>query len=346
MKPSCPSLLLALLALGALVGGCRGPRDVLAPASLETGSVSSLWWLFCGVAVAVFLVVMLFLLGAIRRAQRDRELAALAAPEIPEPTEPTERRLSAVISSAVGITIVILFGLLLVDFSTGRKLRPPVTANPLTIKITGHQWWWQIDYDDPTPANIIHTANELHLPVGRPVQLQLQSADVIHSFWLPNLQGKKDLIPGHPTTLWLQPDRVGTFRGQCAEFCGHQHAHMGIVAVVESPEDFAKWQEAQRKSAPEPASASQRHGRDVFLTASCVMCHAIGGTTAGSHVGPPLTHFASRETLAAGAFPNNRGYLAGWILDPQALKPGVRMPQNLLSADDLQALLDYLETLR
>jgi cytochrome c oxidase subunit II len=178
------------------------------------------------------------------------------------------------------------------------------------------------------------------------VQLILQSADVIHSFWLPNLQGKRDLVPGKIQSLWLQPDRIGEFRGQCAEFCGYQHAHMGLVAVVESAEDFAKWQEAQRKPAPEPTTDKQRRGRDVFLTGSCVLCHTISGTPAGSRVGPPLTHIASQQTIGAGAFPNTRGYLAGWILDPQALKPGVRMPQNSLSADDLHALLDYLETLK
>jgi cytochrome c oxidase subunit II len=178
------------------------------------------------------------------------------------------------------------------------------------------------------------------------VQLVLTSADVIHSFWLPNLQGKKDLIPGKITTLWLQPNRVGEFRGQCAEFCGHQHAHMGLIATVEAPEDFARWQEAQRKPAAEPASDSERRGREVFLSSACVLCHAISGTPAGSHIGPPLTHFASQTALGAGAFPNTRGYLAGWILDPHALKPGVRMPQNPLPPDDLHALLDYLQSLK
>lgn len=326
------------------LAGCHGPRAVLSPASAEAAQVGFLWWTFFGVAVAVFALVMLFLLGAIRRAQRLR-LGPAPETAVLEPPAATERTLAVVVSSAVALTAIVLLGLLVTDFAIGRTLRSPVSGDTLTIKITGHQWWWQIEYQDSTPANIIRAANELHLPVGRPVELILNSADVIHSFWLPNLQGKRDLIPGKTQRLWLQPDRVGEFRGQCAEFCGYQHAHMRLVAIVESAEDFAKWQEAQRQPAPEPTTDRQRRGREVFLTGSCVMCHTIGGTPAGSHVGPPLTHVASQQTIGAGSFPNTRGYLAGWILDPQSLKPGVRMPSNPMSGDDLQALLDYLETL-
>jgi cytochrome c oxidase subunit 2 len=232
------------------------------------------------------------------------------------------------------------------SFSVGRALTPPQTGDALTIKITGRQWWWQIEYLDRQASKTFTTANELHLPVGRPVQLLLQSADVIHSFWVPSLHGKRDLVPGHQTALWITPERIGSFRGQCAEFCGYQHAHMGLIVVVESPEDFAKWQDAQRQPAPEPMTDSQRQGREVFLKRSCAMCHTIQGTDANSRVGPPLTHLASQQMIAAGSFPNNRGHLAGWILDPQAMKPGVRMPPNQLSADELHALLDYLESLK
>jgi cytochrome c oxidase subunit II len=289
---------------------------------------------------------LIFLLGAIWRGQRRPTLLVPPPPELPAPEHPTQRRIATIVGSAVGLTVVILFGLLIRDFVTGRALRAPQVEQPLTVKITGHQWWWQIEYDDTTPAKIIKTANELHLPLGQPVQLILKSADVIHSFWVPNLQGKKDLIPGLTATLWVQPDRLGTFRGQCAEFCGYQHAHMQLVVVVESPEDFAKWQEAQRQPAREPKSDTERRGQEVFLTTSCVLCHTIEGTLAHSNVGPPLTHLASQQMIGAGSFPNNRGYLAGWILDPHALKPGVRMPPNLLSADDLHALLDYLQSLQ
>jgi cytochrome c oxidase subunit 2 len=331
---------------GLLCTGCHGPRAILSPASREARVVENLWWLYLGVAGAVLGVVLLFLLGAIRRAQRQRASADGPAAAILEPTAATERRLTRVVGSATAVTIGLLLVLLVADFAAGRTLGPSSVPGPLTIRITGRQWWWELEYDDPAPANTIRTANELHLPRGRPVQLILRSSDVIHSFWLPNLQGKRDLIPGKTQTLWFTPDRLGEFRGQCAEFCGYQHAHMRLVAVVESPEDFARWQEAQRRPAPEPVTDSQRRGRDVFLQTSCVLCHTIAGTVAASRVGPPLTHLASQITLGAGSFPNTRGHLAGWILDPQAMKPGVRMPQNPLGADELYALLDYLGTLK
>jgi cytochrome c oxidase subunit 2 len=337
---------MAMSALAMLVlTGCHGPRAVLGPASAEAHQIDQLWWPFFGVAVGVFGLVILFLLGAIRRAQRTKPGDA-PAELIREVPAASERKASLVVGTAVAATVVLLFVLLITDFAHGRQLRTPTTSDPLTIKITGHQWWWQIEYQDPSPSKIVQTANEFHLPVGRAVQLILQSSDVIHSFWLPNLQGKKDLIPGKTTTLWIQPDRTGEFRGQCAEFCGYQHAHMGLSATVESPEDFAKWLEAQRQPAPEPTTDTQRRGRDIFLSGPCAMCHSISGTTAASRVGPPLTHLARQQTIGAGALPNTRGYLAGWILDPHALKPGVRMPPNPFGPDDLHALLDYLQSLK
>jgi cytochrome c oxidase subunit II len=169
---------------------------------------------------------------------------------------------------------------------------------------------------------------------------------VIHSFWVPNLHGKKDVIPGQVNTLRLQADRPGVFRGQCAEFCGFQHANMALYVIAEPEDQFARWQEQQRRPAPEPTTDQQRKGREVFLAGSCVLCHAIAGTSAGGVTGPNLTHVASRLSLAAGTLPNTRGHLAGWIIDPQLRKPGNNMPPNLLRGDELQALLSYLETLR
>jgi len=336
----------ALSIVAAALGGCSGSRDVLDPASTEAAHVSSLWWLYCAVCGVVLALVWLAVLGAIARARRQRPLIAEAVPVVRHSHDPADRRLFRIVTGCTIATAVVLFTLLVFDFSTGRARTATSTAPVLTIKIIGHQWWWEIEYQDASPAKTIVTANELHLPVGQPVQLLLQSDDVIHSFWIPNLQGKKDLIPGHPTTLWLHPDRTGTFHGQCAEFCGLQHAHMQLLAVVESPAMFAKWQQQQRQDAPAPKTDSQKRGRDVFLTTSCAMCHTIQGTRAGARTGPPLTHLASQAYIGANSFPNRRGYLAGWILDPQAMKPGVRMPQNSLSADDLNALLDYLETLQ
>jgi cytochrome c oxidase subunit 2 len=190
------------------------------------------------------------------------------------------------------------------------------------------------------------TANEIHIPVGQPVEFQLKSRDVIHSFWVPTLHGKRDLIPRHVTTMTLQADRPGVYRGQCAEFCGYQHAHMAILVVAEPLEQFAAWLEHQRRPAAEPSDARQQRGQEVFLSAPCVMCHTIRGTLAGGRVAPDLTHIAGRHTLAAGTLPNTPGHLAGWIIDPQHIKPGNRMPAHSLNADDLQALLAYLGSLK
>jgi cytochrome c oxidase subunit 2 len=184
------------------------------------------------------------------------------------------------------------------------------------------------------------------VPVGRRVAVELRSTDVIHSFWPPNLTGKRDLIPGNENSLWFEADSAGVYRAECAEYCGHQHAKMALLVVAESPDSFSRWLVQQRDTAHTPADSLTLRGQEVFLSSSCVMCHAIGGTPAGSRVGPDLTHLAGRATIAAGTLPNTRGNLAGWILDPQQIKPGAKMPPNQLSPQDLRALLAYLETLR
>jgi cytochrome c oxidase subunit II len=196
------------------------------------------------------------------------------------------------------------------------------------------------------PYRIVETANEIHLPVGVPIRIHGTSRDVIHSFWAPNVQGKRDLLPGYDTDLMLRIDQPGRWRGQCAEYCGEQHAHMSFYMVAEPKSEFAAWLNAQVLPAVVPSTPQTLHGQQVFLTHACVMCHTIRGTTAGSHVGPDLTHVASRATIAAGELPNTIGNLGGWILNAQALKPGCRMPPNQLSGSDLQDLLAYLETLR
>ena len=194
-------------------------------------------------------------------------------------------------------------------------------------------------------ATVAPTANEIHVPVGRPVVIELRATDVIHSFWVPNLGVKRDMIPGEETSIWFQADTAGVYRGQCAEFCGYQHAKMAFEVVAEPPERFAAWLIRQRDTASTPADSVAARGQEVFLATSCVMCHAIGGTPAGSRIGPNLTHLASRRTIGAGSLPNTRGNLGGWIVDPQRIKPGARMPPNSLEPDDLQALLVYLERL-
>ncbi len=255
-------------------------------------------------------------------------------------------RLAGGVTAAVAVTVALLLALLLGDFVTGRGLHELGGAELLTVRVTAHQWWWQFRYEAPVPSDMVETANEVHLPVGRTVRFKLESPDVIHSFWVPNLHGKKDVIPGHPTDLYLRADRPGAFWGQCAEFCGHQHATMRFRVVAEPEGDFNDWLEAQRRPAPEPTTETQSRGREVFLKTTCATCHTVQGTPAGGKVGPDLTHIAGREYIASGTLPNTRGHLGGWVSDPQSVRPGVRMPLNPLPPDDLRALLDYLESLK
>ncbi|MGZ8377343.1 MAG: cytochrome c oxidase subunit II [Gemmatirosa sp.] len=219
-------------------------------------------------------------------------------------------------------------------------------AGELVIEVVGRQFWWEVRYHDTDPRRVFDTANELRIPVGRRVLLRLRSSDVIHSFWVPGLQGKMDLIPGRVNVLTLQADRPGVWRGQCAEFCGVQHGKMGLTVVAEPPERFAAWQASQRLLAAVPADSLGRADQQAFLASGCTLCHAVRGTDARGKLGPDLTHVGSRLTLAAATLPNSPGNLYGWIADPQAHKPGSLMPALPLRADELHAIVRYLTALR
>jgi cytochrome c oxidase subunit II len=294
--------------------------------------------------VAATAVVVLVVLALMWAAFRRRTAAEAETP--PELSGRDTGGMRTAIVLATALTAVILLGFLVSDISVGRA----ITTNPgnkaLQIRVTGHQWWWEVQYRDSLPKNWVTTANEIHIPVGKPVVFELLSTDVIHSFWPPNLSGKRDQIPGDENSLWFQADSAGVYRGQCAEFCGHQHAKMAFEIVAESPSDFAAWLTRQRDTARTPMDALARRGQEVFLASSCVMCHAISGTPAGSRIGPDLTHLASRRTIAAGTLLNNRGNLMGWISNPQVIKPGVKMPPSQLEGPDLLAVAAYLETLK
>lgn len=214
------------------------------------------------------------------------------------------------------------------------------------MRVTGHQWWWRVQYRDPATGGWIETANELRLPVDRPARIELQAADVIHSFWIPNLSGKLDMIPGRTNLLYVTPTRTGSFRGQCGEFCGLQHAQMALAVQVQPRAAFDAWRAAQGRSAAAPSGALEQTGRAVFERASCGLCHTVRGTSAAGRAGPDLTHVGSREALAAGALPAGRGPLAGWIAQPQAVKPGTLMPPGGLPPDETNAVAAYLEGLR
>jgi cytochrome c oxidase subunit 2 len=227
-------------------------------------------------------------------------------------------------------------------YSVGVQNALSMPSNPaFTVQIVGHQWWWEVNYLDAH----FTTANEMYIPVGQPVAVKLTSADVIHSFWAPQLQVKTDALPGQTNTTWITADQPGVYRVECAEFCGLQHAHMQLLIIAEPADQVQAWIQNQQKDGVRP-SAQVKQGEQVFLGSACVYCHTIRGTDASGKIGPDLTHIASRKTLGAGALTNNVGNLSGWIINSQTIKPGNRMPPMYLDANDLHAVVAYLETLQ
>ncbi len=331
-----------LLALS--FSSCGGIQNAINPAGPQADSLSRLWWLMFTVCSIVFVLVLIAVLLALRKG--TSEPPANTPPLLELSPEQQRRRRNAIIS-AVTITTIVLFVFLIASFSAGRSLTADLAhKNGLTIDVTGHQWWWEVRYNDVDASNVFMTANEIHIPVGVPVLFNLHGADVIHSFWVPNLGGKRDLIPGKNNSAWYQADKPGVYRGQCAEYCGLQHAQMALWIVAEPQDQFNAWRQSQTQTSVTPTTDSQKRGQQVFLSAPCVMCHAINGTPAGSNVGPNLTHIASRNTIAAATLSNTREHLAQWIKDSQSVKPGNKMPQNNFAEADLQALLDYLQSLK
>ncbi|MBS3940625.1 MAG: cytochrome c oxidase subunit II, partial [Actinobacteria bacterium] len=211
----------------------------------------------------------------------------------------------------------------------------------MVVEVVAEQFWWRVTY----PDHGVMTANEIHIPTGQDVRVRVTSTDVIHSFWVPKLAGKVDATPGHTTEVVLESDEPGRFRGRCTEFCGLAHAQMVVHVVAQEPDEFDAWLEHQSRPQDIPTDDRLIAGREVFMSSSCVYCHTVDGHSAGNRIGPDLTHLASRETIAGGILPNDRGNLGGWIVDPQALKPGNLMPGTQLAGAELDALLDYLLSL-
>jgi cytochrome c oxidase subunit 2 len=296
------------------------------------------WWLMIVSAVVVAVVTILVLVGAVRgpRDASNLSLERTAA----------HGGLPWIYIGGLLIPAVILIISLALTLGTLHATTSAGRDPAATIRIIGHRWWWEVNYVGSNPQQMIVTANEIHIPVGQPVRLELTSADVIHSFWVPKLAGKTDVIPGQTNIAWLQADSAGVYRGHCTEYCGLQHTNMDPIVVAESPREFAAWEEGQRASATPPSSPDAAAGLAVFQKSACAACHAIRGTDALARVGPDLTHLASRLTLAAGVLENTRGNLGGWIGNAQAIKPGNAMPVMTIAPQDLQALLAYLETLK
>lgn len=312
------------MAATVLLAGCAG--GALRPRGDAAESLARLWWFMLVAGGAVHLIVtVVMLVGVVRRradaGNRDR----------------TDRRF--IVWGGIILPAAVLSALLSVTIITLQAL--PKGQGTVDIQVIGHQFWWEVRY----PGGIV-TANELHIPVSEEVRVHLSSDDVIHSFWVPELAGKRDLIPGRDNVLVLNATEPGVYRGQCAEFCGIQHANMAFHVVAHTPTEFAAWTQAAAEPAAEPTTPAARRGQDEFAGAGCAACHTIRGTSADGDVGPDLTHFASRRTIGAGTVENDRGHLGGWVVDSQTIKPGNLMPPQDVDPRRLNDLLDYLQALR
>jgi cytochrome c oxidase subunit 2 len=322
---------MAAVVVALACGGCGGTQSVLAPRGPEAAAVS---WLaavlFVGGAVILLLIVGLTAGAIVLPPAWRRRLAG----------EP------AIIAGGIVLPVVTLSALLWYGLALTRDLRGDEPPPAVVVDVVGEQWWWRVHYPAAGGGAGFATANEIWLPAGVPVELRLTTADVIHSFWVPRLAGKLDMIPGRVNRLRLQADAPGIYRGQCAEYCGGAHALMAFHVVVVSERDFAAWRDRQRRPAPAPADPFLARGRDVFLAGGCGACHAVAGTAADGVLGPDLTHVGGRRYLAAGVLANHVGTMAGWIAASQHVKPGNRMPSfALFDGVELRAMASWLASL-
>lgn len=323
----CPLLLLATDA---------GPPENLSifdPVSPPAFRIRDLLYLVLGVSAVIFVLVEGMLLYSIFRF-RHRESDGVVEPPQIYGSKPIEIAWTLA-------PLLIVFVLFLVTVRSVAEVRPSEPPKgAMRVKVVGHQWWWEYEY----PGLGFKTANELHVPIHTPIDCDLQSADVIHSFWIPRLAGKTDVVPNHPNRMWFQPLEANLYLGQCAEFCGTQHANMMIRVVAQAPEDFEKWVENQKK--PAVNDPAVRTGRELFLSQACVNCHTVHGTSAAGTFGPDLTHLMSRDTLVTGMVPNNREELRNWVRNPDTIKPLSLMPNMHLTDRQVDSIVDYLLTLK
>ena len=322
------------VAAATLLAGCGG-QTTLEPRSRPAQEISTLWWWMLVAATVVFLGA-LGMLGLAWLRRRHEGLPLLG----------NRKRLNLALVVFFGIAIPVAVNVALFVVSNFVVLKqteaPAAASTRMTIQVIGHQWFWEVRY----PGTSAVTANEIHIPARTRVNVVATTADVIHSFWVPQLNRKIDMIPGRRNRVLLYADRPGRYRGQCAEFCGTQHGHMALYVFADPPDRFRAWLANMAAPARAPSAAAERTGAQAFQADACASCHAIRGTSARGVVGPDLTHLATRTTLAALTIPNRRGDLAGWLVDPQHVKPGNRMPVLNLGRNDVKALVAYLESLR
>lgn len=304
------------------------PPPVFDPAGPYAGSVTTLSWVLLLVAVGVLAIVLASLYAALFGSSR------------------LQGRLGGTKTiwiAGIAFPVVVLTALLIYGLTLTRNLSGPIGPDAMRVRITGEMWWWRVTYLDPAGQPVMLDANELHIPVGKSVVLELESNDVIHSFWVPRLSGKLDMIPGRRNVMRIQADKPGVFGGQCAEYCGGPHALMGFVVVAHPQAEFDALMAARRRPAA-PAAARAARGQQLFASVGCAACHRISGTPANGMAGPDLTRVGARRSLGAGILPNNLGTMMGWIGDSQAIKPGNRMPAyKMLSGEELEAIATYLE---
>jgi cytochrome c oxidase subunit 2 len=300
------------------------------PKGNEAHTVSGIWWLMCGMASAVYLIVGGFIVVAAFRGRRTEE------------GKPSRIRDSTfIVFGGLVVPAVILLVLGASVVYASNNLRQP-EKNPLRIEVVGKRWWWAVSY----PGQGVTTANEVHVPVGRPLEIGLDSDNVIHSFWVPQLGGKVDLIPGQHNIWRVTATQAGTYRGECAEYCGLEHARMNFLVVAQPAAEFDAWVVRHQAAPTGPSDQLAATGQMVFLREACAGCHTIRGTTATGTIGPDLTDIGSRQALGANTVPNTDAYLGGWIVNSQTIKPGNLMPPIPLNSKDLQALIAYLRSLK
>jgi cytochrome c oxidase subunit II len=315
------------------------PLGYLDAAGQRAQIILPLTWFTLGLSVLVCVIIAILLWMGVRRARVSGGAEQTRAVEVIRGNPGMKW-----IGIGVGISSVALLVTLVWTMVALAKSSAPDNTQ-LTLDVTGRQWWWDVKYNAAEPDKSFITANEIHIPVGVPVLVRLHGADVIHSFWVPKLSGKTDTIPGQINVTWLQASQPGRYRGQCMEYCGVQHAHMGFEVVAESKEDFQRWREHQLQPAPDPQTDQQRRGMELVVY-RCGLCHEVRGTTAAAVAAPDLTHLMSRRTIAAGTLPNGVGTLGGWIEGAEQLKPGTLMPDQNLTGQQLSDTLAYLETLQ
>jgi len=324
----------ASFALAAALAGCTNDvQSSLSPVGDQAEAIGRLWNLTLAVSVVVYVLVLVAMVWAVWRHRRGTRPG------------PGDRAWSKALVVFVILTAGTLTVLTAASYVTDRTLHAPPT-DPLRVRITAKQWWWQVEYLADDPSKNVVTANELHLPVNRPVRIELATTDVIHSLWIPVLAGKEDLIPGRKNVITMTPRHTGNYRGQCAEFCGLQHANMALDVRVDDARGFAAWYAHQLQPAPALADPRAVAGQQIFNSTGCALCHAVAGTDAGGRVGPDLTHLGSRRMLAAGTLPLDRMRLASWIADPQRYKPGTNMPKVPMRSHELDAVVEYLMELK